>query len=260
MTATSGRARGLRGPAPRRRVLLRRRGHHAGNFPAGAGRGGGLAVPGAPRPPRRTPTCTGHPSRRPGPARSPRPPRAAAAGAAAGARRAARRAPVPAERPASRVAWSSRRLALRSRAWDTVAPQQRSRSCNGSWREKGERELEPGGSAMRRRSVAVPKASCDLGRPAPVPPPAHVTSSFRCSPPRPGSHEHRTRAGQEVLRAGHKRQVPTRGLTTPGFAHARRGVTPPSQTSVSPSSTLVASALERFLTLSSSTVRWPRWS
>lgn len=57
--------------------------------------------------------------------------------------------------------------------------------------------------------MAVPKASCDLGRPAPAPPPAHVTSSFRCSPPRPGSHEHRTRAGQEVLRVGHKRQVPT---------------------------------------------------
>lgn len=201
--------------------------------------------------------CTGCPSLRPGPARSPRPPRAAAAaaaGAAAGARRAARRAPVPAERPASRVAWGgSRRLAVRSRAWDTVAPQQRSRSCNGSWREKEERELEPGGSVMWRRSVAVPKASRDGSRPAPAPPPAHVTSSFRCSPPSPGSHEHRTRAGQEVLRGGQERQVPTRGLATPRFAHRRRGVTPQSQTSVSPSSTLVASALERFLTLSSST-------
>lgn len=242
--------------------FLRRRDHHAGNFPAGAGRGGGLRVPGAPRLPRRTPTCTGRPSRRPGPAPSPRPPQAAAAaGAAAGARRAARRAPVPAERPASRVAWGSRRLAVRSRAWDTVAPQQRSRSCKGSWREKEERELEPGGSEMRRRSVAGPKASRDRSRPAPGPPPAHVTSSFRCSPPSPGSHEHRTRAGQEVLRAGHERQVPIRGLAAPGFAHARRGVTPQSQTSVSPSSTLVASALGRFLSLSSSRpVRWPRWS
>lgn len=101
--------------------------------------------------------------------------------------------------------------------------------------------------------MAVPKASRDGARPAPAPPPAHVTSSFRCSPPSPGSHEHRTRAGQEVLRAGHERQVPTRGLASPGFAPARRGVTPQSQTSVSPSSTLVASALERFLTHSSST-------
>lgn len=36
---------GLLGPAPRRRVLLRRCDHHAGNFPAGAGRSRGLPGP-----------------------------------------------------------------------------------------------------------------------------------------------------------------------------------------------------------------------
>lgn len=194
MTATSGRARGSvgqpHGSESPRASPRGRRSHHAGNFPAGAGRGGtGVCVSPGPRPPRRTPTCTERPSPRPGPARSPGPPRAAAAAAGAvaeaaaeaGARRAARRAQVPAERPASRVAWGSRRLA-------------RSRPSLGHGRAaragaKLQREPESespslgvgraGGGCSEEALGGCPGPSRERRRPAPAPPPVHVTSLFR---------------------------------------------------------------------------------